>query len=68
MRQLEWTWLRYGDEIIVCHVPANTCVALYDLRGMLLYKTLATGDDIRIPVANGKLYLLKVGEKNMKLR
>ena len=68
IKQTNWTWLRHGDEIIVCDVPASTRVALYDLKGMLLYHTSATGAEIRIPAADGKLYILKVGDEAIKLR
>jgi hypothetical protein len=67
-RQMGWTWLRHGDEIILCDVPASTRVTLYDLKGMLLYQTSATGNEIRIPAADGKLYILKVGDETIKLR
>ena len=65
--QQNWTWLRQGDEIIVCDVPASTRVALYDLKGMLLYQTMATGAEIHIPAADGKLCILKVGDKVIKI-
>lgn len=65
--QHNWTWLLHGDEIIVCDVPASTRVALYDLKGMLLYQTVATGEEIHIPAADGKLYILKVGDKVIKI-
>ena len=68
IKQTNWSWLRYGDEIIVCDVSTSTRVALYDLKGVLLYQTSATGTDIRIPAADGKLYLLKVGDETVKLR
>ena len=67
-RQMGWIWLRHGDEIILCDVPASTRVTLYDLKGMLLYQTSATGNEIRIPAADGKLYILKVGDETIKLR
>ena len=65
--QHNWTWLLHGDEIIVCDVPASTRVALYDLKGMLLYQTMATGAEIHIPAADGKLCILKVGDKVIKI-
>ena len=65
--QQNWTWLRQGDEIIVCDVPASTRVALYDLKGVLLYQTMATGAEIHIPAADGKLCILKVGDKVIKI-
>ena len=68
IKQTNWTWLRCGDEIIICDVPAKTRVALYDLRGMLLYQTLATGAETRIPADNNKLYILRVGNETVKLR
>ena len=69
MKQDGWTWLRYGDEIIVCDVPSNTRVALYDLKGICLYQTSAAGGtDIRIPAGQGKMYVLKVGNETVKLR
>jgi hypothetical protein len=68
IKQQNWTWLRHGDEIILCDVLASTHVALYDQKGMLLYQTSATGAEIRIPAADGKLYLLKVGNETIKLR
>ena len=67
IEQQSWTWLRQGDEIIVCDVPASTRVALYDLKGMLLYQTMATGAEIHIPAADGKLCILKVGDKVIKI-
>ena len=68
IKQNNWTWLRHGDEIILCDVPTSTRVALYDLKGMLLYQTSATGAEVRIPAADGKLYILKVGDEAIKLR
>ena len=65
--QQNWTWQRQGDEIIVCDVPASTRVALYDLKGVLLYQTMATGAEIHIPAADGKLCILKVGDKVIKI-
>jgi len=68
IKQTNWAWLHHHDEIILCDVPTSTRVALYDLKGMLLYQTSATGAEIRIPVADGKLYILKVGDEAVKLR
>ena len=68
IKQMNWTWLRHGDEIILCDVPVSTRVTLYDLKGMLLYQTSATGAEIRIPAADDKLYILKVGDEAIKLR
>ena len=68
IRQVKWTWLRHGDEIILCDVPASTRVALYDLRGMILYQASAIGSEIRIPAAESNLYILKVGNETIKLR
>ena len=67
IRQQNWSWLRHGDEIILCDVPASTRVILYNQKGMLLYQTSAMGAEIRIPAANGKLYILKVGNETIKL-
>ena len=67
IRQQNWTWLRHGDEIIVCDVQPSTPVALYDMRGMLLFKSSATGAEIRIPAIKGKLYILKVGDTSILL-
>ena len=63
-----WTWLHHGTEIILCDVPGDTHVALYDLRGILLYQTTATGTDIHIPAADGRLYILKVGNITIKIQ
>ena len=68
IKQMNWTWLRYGDEIILCDVPASTRVALYDMKGMLLYQTSASGAEVRVPAVDGKLYILKVGDEAIKLR
>ena len=68
IKQTNWTWLRHGDEIIVCDVPTSTRVALYDMKGMLLYQTSATGAEVRMPATDGKLYILKVGNEAVKLR
>jgi hypothetical protein len=67
IKQVNWTWLRYDDEIILCDVPASTRVALYDMKGMLLYQTSASGAEIHVPAVDGKLYILKVGDEAIKL-
>ena len=63
-----WTWVRHGDELILCDVASDTRIALYDLRGMLLYQTTATGSDLRIPAVEGRLLILKVGNKTIKIQ
>ena len=63
-----WNWLRGNDEIIVVNVPQGVSVRLYDIRGMLLFQTTATGTEIHIPAPKETLYLLKVGQDTVKLQ
>ena len=68
IEQKTWTWMRTNDELILCNVPADMRVYLYDLKGICLYKTSATGSEIRIPATEGNVYVLKVGNETVKLR
>ena len=63
-----WTWHKSGSQLVVSGVPAGTKVQLFDLRGMTVYSSESNGYDIIIPLTSGKLYVLKVGSKAIKLQ
>lgn len=62
-----WTWHRDADRLFLTGVPAGTRVQLYDLRGVLLHATVSDGSAIVVPLAAGRLHILKVGAKAVKL-
>ena len=67
VREQAWTWQRYGDEITFSGVPAGTKVQVYDLRGILLRSVVSDGSDIVLPCPQGRLHVMKVGNKVLKL-
>ncbi|MBR1409696.1 MAG: CotH kinase family protein [Prevotella sp.] len=67
LSEAPWTWHKSGSQLVVSGVPAGTKVQLFDLRGMTVYSAESDGYDIVIPLTTGKLYVLKVGSKAIKL-
>ena len=67
LSEAPWTWHKSGSQLVVSGVPAGTKVQLFDLRGMAVYSAESDGYDIVIPLTTGKLYVLKVGSKAIKL-
>jgi hypothetical protein len=53
------------DIVVKGAVPGET-VAVYSMSGVLL-KAMRVGRDVRIPVASGQIYLVKVGDKTYKI-
>ena len=62
-----WTWQKFGNQLLLSGVPAGTKVQLFDLQGMPLFSATADGGDITIPLSSGKLHVLRVGSKVIKL-
>ena len=61
-------WWRDGNTLYLSGVSAGTHVALYDLRGLLLYQTTATEGNLTLPITIGKVYVLRVGAESMKIK
>ena len=66
--QAQWQWKRTVGGINVSEVPAGEKVSLYDLRGIQLSEVISNGSNIFLPAASGKLYILKVGSKSIKIQ
>lgn len=62
-----WTWHRDGDRVVLSAVPVGMTVQLYDLKGMLLRTVVSEGAEIELPLAIGKIHILKVGDRTLKL-
>ena len=62
-----WTWQKSGNKLVLMRVPAGTKVQVFDLRGMPVFSAIAKGSDITIPLTSGKIHVLKVGSKAIKL-
>lgn len=67
VREQEWSWLRNGDEITLSGVPAGTKVQVYDLRGILLRSVVSDGSEMVLSCPQGRLYVIKAGNKVVKL-
>jgi len=65
----DWNWRIDGQQLVVSGVSRGTNVMLYDVRGMLLGKANANGEDIRLPLASkSQIYVLKVGAEAVKIK
>ena len=65
----DWNWRIDGQQLVVSGVSRGTNVMLYDIRGMLLGKANANGEDIRLPLTSkSQIYVLKVGAEAVKIR
>ncbi len=65
----DWNWRIDGQQLVVSGVSRGTNVMLYDVRGMLLGKANANGEDIRLPLTSkSQIYVLKVGAEAVKIR
>ena len=63
-----WQWRIDQQQLVLTDVPAQTSVALYNLQGILLNKVKADGSTISLPLENNhQTYLLKVGDKTVKI-
>ena len=67
VEETTWTWQKSGSQLVLMRVPAGTKVQVFDLRGMPVFSAIAKGTDITIPLTSGKLHVLKVGSKAIKL-
>lgn len=67
VEETPWTWQKSGNQLVLTGVPAGTKVQVFDLRGMPVFSAIAKGSDITIPLTSGKLHVLKVGSKAIKL-
>jgi len=63
-----WNRLRDDHHLYLTGIPTGTRVALYDLRGLLLYQATATGADITLPATKNQPYILRVGSKTLKIK
>ncbi len=65
----DWNWRIEGQQLVVSGVSRGTNVMLYDVRGMLLGKANANGEDIRLPLTSkSQIYVLKVGAEAVKIK
>lgn len=65
----DWNWRIDGQQLVVSGVSRGTNVMLYDIRGMLLGKANANGEDIRLPLTSkSQIYVLKVGAEAVKIK
>ncbi len=65
----DWNWRIDGQQLVVSGVSRGTNVMLYDVRGMLLGKANANGEDIRLPLTSkSQIYVLKVGAEAVKIK
>ena len=65
----DWNWHIDGQQLVVSGVSHGTSVMLYDVRGMLLGKASADGEDIHLPLASrNQIYVLKVGAEAVKIK
>ena len=65
----DWNWRIDGQQLVVSGVSHGTNVMLYDVRGMLLGKASADGEDIHLPLASrNQIYVLKVGAEAVKIK
>lgn len=65
----DWNWRIDGQQLVVSGVSRGTNVMLYDVRGMLLGRANANGEDIRLPLTSkSQIYVLKVGAEAVKIK
>ena len=65
----DWNWRIEGQQLVVSGVSRGTNVMLYDVRGMLLGRANANGEDIRLPLTSkSQIYVLKVGAEAVKIK
>ena len=63
-----WRWHREGERLVVENVGKGVLLVLYDLRGVELFRTRADGETVQMPMKGHGVYLLKVGDKTVKVQ
>ena len=63
-----WTWQYANDIFTVNNITAGTRVSLYDISGMLISQQTANGSQLQFAVPANRIYILKVGDKTIKIQ
>ena len=63
----QWNWQQQNGQLMLSGISQGVKVALYDLRGMLIYTATADGGNLSLPIKDGKAYILKVGSETVKV-
>lgn len=63
-----WTWQYANDIFTVNDITAGTRVSLYDISGMLISQQTANGSQLQFAVPANRVYILKVGDKTIKIQ
>ena len=63
-----WTWQYANDIFTVNDITAGTRVSLYDISGMLISQQTANGSQLQFAVPANRIYILKVGDKTIKVQ
>ena len=63
-----WTWQYANDIFTVNDITAGTRVSLYDISGMLISQQTANGSQLQFAVPANRIYILKVGDKTIKIQ
>lgn len=61
-------WRIDDGQLLVSGVDKGRSVSLYDSRGILLFQGHSQDKQMAIPVQKGQIYILKVGEKRLKIK
>ena len=63
-----WTWQYANGIFTVNDITAGTRVSLYDISGMLISQQTANGSQLQFAVPANRVYILKVGDKTIKIQ
>ena len=63
-----WTWQYANDIFTVNDITAGTRVSLYDISGMLISQQTANGSQLQFAVPANRIFILKVGDKTIKIQ
>ena len=63
-----WTWQYANGIFTVNDITAGTRVSLYDISGMLISQQTANGSQLQFAVPANRIYILKVGDKTIKIQ
>ena len=63
-----WKWRKDGDRLTLQQLPIGMRVDLYNTNGILLFSSIASGEDMQLPIHPRSIHILKVGNQVVKIR
>ena len=65
--EMAWTWRLNEGVLTLNGVEKRTKVKVFDLKGIPVMSMIASGTDIHLPLPEHQVFVVKVGEKTIKL-